>query len=450
MTDTHQAVATAPPDPPAPEPITKRSIAPLLALLGVLAVLTGIGGWPLLLVIFALVASVTLHELGHYLTAKSAGMKVTEFFLGAGPRIWSFRRGETEYGIKAVPVLAYVRVIGMNNLDDVEPADEPRAYRSAPFWRRLTMAGGGPFMNFAIAAGCIWAVLVFAGAPSTGLFRPAPEPTNWHIEVVSPGSAAAAAGIQPGDKVVSVDGQAVVHFSDLHDIVVGRKGQTVPIVVERGGSPLTVSATIGERDGVGFLGVQSSSLEPTLHKDNAVTAVPRSIAEVAVGSWETIKVIGQKFSPAGLGDLASQVADAGHTRDQGPVVSDGNSSSSSSSTSSTSTTSTSSNDDRLMSVIGAVGIGTDLAKAGWVDFVYFLAVINLFLGLINLVPLLPFDGGHIAIAVYEKIRSMAQGGRAYHADVAKLMPITYGVVMVLAFIGLSTMYLDIVAPVHLQ
>jgi membrane-associated protease RseP (regulator of RpoE activity) len=158
-----------------------------------------------------------------------------------------------------------------------------------------------------------------------------------------------------------------------------------------------------------------------------------------------LKVLGQKFSPAGWSDLAHQVANAGDKGGQGPVVSDANGNSSSSSTTST----TDNNNDRLISIVGAVGIGSDLARSGWVSLVFFIAIVNLFLGLVNLVPLLPFDGGHIAIAVYEKVRSIMQGGKRYQADVAKLLPLTYGVVMVLAFIGLSTIYLDIVSPVRL-
>src|SRR4029079_19291502 len=94
---------------------------------------------------------IVLHELGHFLTAKKAGMKCTEFFIGFGPRIWSFRRGETEYGVKAIPAGAYVKIIGMNHLEEVDPSDEERTYRRKPFWRRLSVAVGGSTMHFLIA-----------------------------------------------------------------------------------------------------------------------------------------------------------------------------------------------------------------------------------------------------------------------------------------------------------
>ena len=108
-------------------------------------------GWSMLVVIAALIVTIALHELGHYLTAKWSGMKVTEYFLGFGPRIWSFRRGETDYGVKAIPAGAYVKIIGMNSYEEVDPADESRTYRQQSYPRRLAVAVGGSAMHFLIA-----------------------------------------------------------------------------------------------------------------------------------------------------------------------------------------------------------------------------------------------------------------------------------------------------------
>ena len=118
-----------------------------------------------LVVIAAVAVMIFMHELGHFLTAKWAGMKVTEFFLGFGPKIWSFQRGETEYGIKAIPAVAYVRIVGMHNLEEVDPADETRTYRQKPYWRRLSVAVAGSTMHFLMALVCIFLVLVFHGRP---------------------------------------------------------------------------------------------------------------------------------------------------------------------------------------------------------------------------------------------------------------------------------------------
>jgi membrane-associated protease RseP (regulator of RpoE activity) len=385
-----------------------------------------------------------LHELGHYLTAKSAGMKVTEFFIGFGPRIWSFRRGETEYGVKAIPAGAYVRIIGMHNLEEVAPEDEPRTYRQQPFWRRLSVATAGSAMHFLIALSCIWAILVFSGAPSGGLFQTAKESPNWTIQEITPDSGAAHAGLQVGDKIVSFDGVRYELFSELRPAIQADANKTVPLIVLRNGVEVPLTATIGETDGHGLLGVLPKQPDVVLEKKNPVLAVGQSFAEFGTATVESLKALGSRFSPSGISDFAGQVADGGNN--QGPVVSNGSSSSSSSSSSASS----SENKDRFISIVGAVGIGAELTRQGWVSFAFFLALINIFIGIFNLVPLLPLDGGHVSIAVYEKIRSMLRGGKRYHADVAKLLPLTYAVVLVLVFVGISSLYLDIVNPIHLN
>ena len=169
----------------------------------------------------ALVVTIVLHELGHYLTAKWSGMKVTEFFLGFGPRIWSFRRGETDYGVKAIPAGAYVKIIGMNSYEEVDPADEARTYRQQSYPRRLAVAVAGSAMHFLIALVLIFVLLVGFGTAGR---RPAcsrtVQPSGWTVTEVVAGSAAAAAGLQAGDRIVSVDGVAV---ADL-----GRPGRGGP------------------------------------------------------------------------------------------------------------------------------------------------------------------------------------------------------------------------------
>jgi membrane-associated protease RseP (regulator of RpoE activity) len=428
-----------PPPPDAPAPDGRLS---LFVLIGFIAIIGLMGGWSTLFVILAIIVMIFLHELGHYVMAKAAGMKVTEFFIGFGPKLWSFRRGETEYGVKAIPAGAYVRIIGMHNLEEVPPEDEPRTYRQKPFWRRLSVAVAGSAMHFLIALTCIWSILVLSGAPSGGLFQAPKESPNWTIQEITPESGAAKAGLQPGDKIVSIDGQRYELFSQLRPVIQASPGKTVRLGVLRGGQEIEVTATIGEVDGHGLLGVLPQQPDITLHKENPLLAVPLSFKDFGVATVESVKALGSRFSPSGISDFAGQVADGGSKN--GPVVSNGSSNSSSSSSSQ------SQNKDRFISIVGAVGIGAELTRQGWVSFVFFLALINIFIGIFNLVPLLPLDGGHVVIAVYEKIRSMLQGGRPYHADVAKLMPLTYAVVLVLIFVGVSSLYLDIVNPIRLN
>jgi membrane-associated protease RseP (regulator of RpoE activity) len=216
----------------------------LVALAVGVALLGWVGGRSLLVVIGALVVTIVLHELGHYLTAKRAGMKVTEFFLGFGPRIWSFRRGETEYGVKALPVGAYVKIIGMHNYEDVDPADEPRTYRQKSYPRRLSVAVAGSTMHFLIAIVLIFVLLVGFGTPGRSRLFEEIQPERWTVTEVTEGSAAAAAGLQPGDRIVTVDGVSVANWDDLGNAVRPKPGQTVSLVVERADQELTLQATL--------------------------------------------------------------------------------------------------------------------------------------------------------------------------------------------------------------
>ena len=152
----------------------------------------------------SIIVIVMVHELGHFLAAKHGGMKVTEYFVGFGPRLWSFRRGETEYGIKALPLGGYVKIPGMTNLEEVDPADEGRLYRDKPFHARLLVAVAGSAMHFLMAFVLLWVLLAFVGVPNSNQVQ---------IQGLNPvggrPSPAAVAGIRPGDVVVSVNGKAV-------------------------------------------------------------------------------------------------------------------------------------------------------------------------------------------------------------------------------------------------
>src|SRR5436305_7570047 len=155
------------PEPKAPVEIDNRErlirLGYFVAVVLVLAIVTGFS--PFLAVIFAIIAIVMLHELGHFVTAKWAGMKVTEYFFGFGPRLWSIKKGETEYGIKAVPLGGYVRIIGMSNLEQVDPEDEPRTYRQKSYPRRLSVAVAGSFMHFLLAFLLLVVIWTAVGIP---------------------------------------------------------------------------------------------------------------------------------------------------------------------------------------------------------------------------------------------------------------------------------------------
>jgi membrane-associated protease RseP (regulator of RpoE activity) len=416
----------------------------LAAIVGIVVGLGIITKASVLIVVLALVIMIFLHELGHYLTAKWSGMKVTEFFIGFGPKLWSYRRGETEYGLKAVPAGAYVRIIGMNNLEEVSPADEPRTYRQQSFPKRLLVVSAGSMMHFLQAFVLIIVLFSVVGVPggtdlSKRLGGEEAGDDDWVVGSVVAGSAAAAAGVEPGDDIVSIDGEPITGWDDVGTVVSTRPNETVDVVVLRDGEEQTVEATLGEnpeRPDRGFLGIGAG-----LDMPNVTVGPLRAVGEAGsftvASMGDAVGALGAFFT-GGIGGFADQVANGGNptaepggaddpeVETHGRVASEGD-------------------EDRLLSIYGAARIGVDLTDRGFADFLLFLVSINIFIGIFNMVPLLPLDGGHAAIAIYERIRSF--GGRRYMADVSRLLPLTYAFVMLLLLLGVSSLYLDIVDPI---
>ena len=200
-----------------------------VAFVALIAALWVFGGPYVFAMVMAFAAMITLHELGHYLTAKRTGMKVTEFFLFFGPEIFSFQRADTRYGIKTIPAGAYVRIIGMNNLDDTAPEDEARAYRTKSYPQRMLTITAGSIMHMIIAI-----VLLFGVYSTWGKN----EPTGRiGVGQVVDGGAAQAAGIEANDVFVSIDGQSVDDPEQVGQIVRSHQvGDRLPIVVDRDGA----------------------------------------------------------------------------------------------------------------------------------------------------------------------------------------------------------------------
>jgi membrane-associated protease RseP (regulator of RpoE activity) len=358
------------------------------------------------LIAFGLVLTIMLHEAGHLIGAKRGGMKATEFFLGFGPRLWSIRRGETEYGIKAIPAGGYVRVIGMNNLEDVEPEDEARTYRAAPYGRRIVMILAGVTVNLILAFLLTFTFLVGHG----------PQRITNDVGSVLAGSPAAEAGIRVDDRIVAIDGRRITDWEQVAPAV-RSGGGAIEVTVERDGATRTVTLTPTVVDGVRRMGVTAGvASEPV----PPLQAVPRTFSVLWTGTQQTVNGIGQLFTPNGVTQYSRTVAnpDANGT---GGTYSD---------------------DTRPRSVIGIVADGDDIIGNSFWGLLALLGAINLFLALFNLIPLLPFDGGHAVVATYEAIASRVSG-RAVRVDHRRLMPITAAVVGVLLLLGISTMYLDV-------
>jgi membrane-associated protease RseP (regulator of RpoE activity) len=462
-TDSQDAETPVPADPPAPPERPKMSDEPgygqrryepaqltaddpqskaawILVFVGLLAAAAIFGGPWLALTIVAIFVMITIHELGHYLTAKWAGMKVTEFFLGFGPRLWSFRRGETDYGVKPIMAGAYVRIIGMNNLDEVPPEDESRSYRQQSFPKRLIVVLAGPATHFIQVAVLLFVLIGFVGVPG-GELGTKESPQDWTVQGVTEDSAAEAAGLKSDDKVIAFDGHEVATFDELTKFIRSSEvGQEVTLTVQRDGKVFDATTTIRPRpedisggnqpaEGTPFLGVGEGRSNQTVGLLDALVEAPQQTLSL---TGQALSALGHNLSPSGMSRFGEQVRDGADDKEE--------------STSTSSGSEPSPDNERFVSIIGAVRLGTSFGEAGLGHWIFFLVMINIFIGLLNLVPLLPFDGGHAAVAVYERIRS--RNGKRYHADVAKLLPVAYAVVMGLIVLGVTTMYLDIVDPIN--
>jgi membrane-associated protease RseP (regulator of RpoE activity) len=386
-----------------------------------------------------ILVSVALHECGHMWAARATGMKVRRYFVGFGPTLWStYRRnklGYTEYGVKAVPLGGFCDIAGMTAIDEIAPEDQPYAMYKQKTWKRVLVLFAGPAMNFVIGL-----VLIYGMALVWGLPNLHPQPAAYvsetscvapqlskdqmgHCEGIGP---AAAAGIKAGDIIVKVGDKDVSNPDEMVAAVRALTGPT-QFVIERDGTKFTtmVDVTRTQRwtskdaqapTTVSAVGISAAEFGPVKYEHfNPVTAIPGTVAftgDLAVELGKSLAKI-----PTKIGALVHSIG--GGERDP----------------------------ETPISVVGASIIGGDAFEHGYfMAFWFFLAQLNFVLGAINLVPLLPFDGGHIAIATYEKIASSVKRRRV-QVDVAKLMPLTAVVMAVLAFIFLSSLFLDLTRPI---
>ncbi len=401
------------------------------------------------IVLFALaiLVSVALHECGHMWVARATGMKVRRYFVGFGPTVWSTMRpnrlGYTEYGVKAVPLGGFCDIAGMTSVDELAPDDRPYAMYRQKVWKRVAVLFAGPGTNFVIGLVLLYAIAVIWGLPN--LHPPttaivgetacvSSEVTKGKLgECTGPGPAAQA-GIRAGDTVVKVGGTDVKNFDQMV-AAVRKLAAPTPFVVQRTENGRTTEFTTtvdvtktqrwtkdgnGSPSEVGAVGIAAAQFGPTQY--NVLSAVPATFAFTG----DLMVELGKSLAkiPTKIGALWHSIG--GGARDP----------------------------ETPISVVGASIIGGDTVDAGlWVAFWFFLAQLNFVLGAINLLPLLPFDGGHIAIATYEKIRNMIRAARGKVAgapvNYLKLMPATYVVLVVVGGYMLLTVTADLVNPIRL-
>jgi membrane-associated protease RseP (regulator of RpoE activity) len=391
-------------------------------------------GWLIFLV--ALLVSVMLHETGHFVTAKRFGMKCTRYFIGFGPTLWSTWRGETEYGIKAFPLGGFVKIVGMTSLDEVEPEDEARSFRRAPGWQRLIVLAAGSFMHFVIAAVLIFGLALTIGIENDNTTKlgtvAACVPTS--EQALTSGAACASgeakspavlAGLKVGDQVTAFNGVAVSNWTDLsNQILKVKPGAPVSLSVERDGHPLTLHTALAEVPGHGsYFGIAPTTVFQRQGPIDAVKYVGTGFSQVVSGSVSALahlpaalpQLFAKDRSSTAAGNVSSVV---GAARETGQAVA---------------------------------------ANVGWeykVSFVLLLiASLNIFVGVFNLLPLLPLDGGHVAVVIWERIRAWFARLRRRPdpgmVDYRKLVPVSFSVFLVLVVFGMLLILADIVNPVSI-
>jgi len=392
-------------------------------------------GWLIFLV--ALLVSVMLHETGHFVAAKRFGMKCTRYFVGFGPTIWSTWRGETEYGIKALPVGGFVKIVGMTSLDDVDPADEERSFRRAPGWQRLIVLAAGSFMHFVLAAVLIFGLALAIGIENDNTTQLGTVATcvPANQQAISNGAACAKgdakspallAGLRVGDQVTSFNGAAVANWTDLSNAILKVKpGTPVTLTVSRDGHPVTLHTALAEVQGHGsYFGIAATIVFQRQSPLAAVRYVGTAFSQVVSGSVSALAqlpaavphLFSQNRSSTAAGNVTSMV---GAARETGQAVA---------------------------------------ADVGWkykVSFVLLLiASLNIFVGIFNMLPLLPMDGGHVAVVIWERIKAWFARLRRKPdpgmVDYRKLIPLSFSIFLVLVAFGMMLILADIVNPVNIQ
>lgn len=373
-----------------------------------------------------------VHEYGHYITAKRYGMRVTEFFLGFGKRIWSTQRGETEFGIKAIPAGGYCKISGMSVRDEM-PADMAhRAFYKARTREKLIVLGSGSVLHFIL--GFIFLFILFTGV---GVVKSLPiiqevlpcVPAKTECAPNDPISPAKKAGLQPGDEVIGINGERDLEWSEISPVLRASAGKPISLLILRDGTEVNVDLVAATRtvDGEerGFIGIINKY---GLVRENPISAISSSAeatVQLFVGSIKALiglpqqipNLIRQTF----LGEERSSdglVGIVGVARATGETASSSN-----------------------------LTMGEKIAT-----FLLIIASLNIFVGIFNLIPILPLDGGHIAVALFEgarrqiyRIRGRSEPGKV---DIEKLTPITVIVLVALIFLTALLLIADIFNPIN--
>lgn len=390
----------------------------------------------ILMFVVLLLFAIFFHELGHFVTARWAGIKVSKFFVGFGPTVWSFRRGrpetvpgpdgtlvtrpETEYGVKALPLGGFVKIVGMSPYEELPPEDLPRAFPAAPAWKRAIVLAAGSATHFVTAF--VFLILIFSVVGLPNPDRPTLQVEAVQLEIGDEPSPAARAGIDPGDTIVEVDGRPMSSFEGVRTAIRGSDGEPVSLLVRKqDGSTqnleLTPAIDVVGDERVPVIGIYPRNVIERQNPVAAAASSGRAMKEMLFGGTDStgarqpgfFQRLPDAFSPSSLG-----LTEGGNP------------------------------EERPFSIIGAGKIAGDLASEGEVAIYLLLFVqINLFIAIFNMLPLPPLDGGHLVLLGIEKLR------RGRPVDPRAVMPVMAVVFSLLMILFVYLAFNDIVDPPEL-
>lgn len=384
--------------------------------------------------IAAILVVVMVHESGHFFVAKAFNFKATKYFLGFGPTIWSTTRGETEYGIKALPLGGFVKIVGMNPYEEIAPEDQARAYSSKPRWQRTLVILAGPATHFVVAFVILLVISMTMGFPTGEVTTEISGLTTTIGEVETPASQL---GLEVGDRIVGIDGQRETDWLAISDFIRSHPGEEVTFSIEKKDGEVTeetvrLGSAIFGPEGVREYATETSDLRPAKEAEEVggflgISPSPEfetkgffgAAGQAADFTWLTTKGafvgIGDTFGMVFGGELWDALTGSGERAvDEGPL-----------------------------GIVGASKLANESISSGNPLFLVELIVgFTIFVGLMNLLPLPPLDGGHLAVLAYESIFRR-------EVDVRKLIPIAAAVISFFVVLFIAVLYLDLARPIRI-
>jgi membrane-associated protease RseP (regulator of RpoE activity) len=370
--------------------------------------LGGVLHWILIFLIYffsalgVIIFLVITHELGHFTAARLAGVKCPEFFIGFGKRIWSTKRGDTEFGIKWILAGGYVKVLGMNPEEEISPEDFPHSYKGVSYGKRFWIIFSGSLVHILLAILIMFFTIWLIGYPNLDRGSNTLASVGQYMdESGEEETPAYAAGLQEGDTILAMDGQEVSEWEEVSSFIVEHPGQEVTLLIERDGQEMELKTQLAKLDnGNGYLGVSPEFYMEEYSFTGSIVKTGKWFGEA---TWGVFYGVYRIFNISTFKQLFGI----------SPPT-----------------------EERPQTVVGITYTAGQLLDAGVFYLLYLLALICLFLAYLNLLPLPPLDGGHLAVLFWEKTT-----GR--EVDMRKLYPVAVAVLSFFIILFLLALRLDI-------